>query len=165
MSGSLPRPDPLLLAVIGLGAAVAALVLVFVVWTGQRRLLRRYRRLLFGPKEATLEGILLEQATTIETLHQRLSQLENAVEILGQSVVSHVQHVGIVRFKAFPEAGGDLSFSIALLDGTRTGIVITSLHGRQETMIYAKPVVNGGSTYALSDEEKSAIAKSIGKTS
>lgn len=157
--------NPLLFALVGTGLGLLALLLVLAVWLGQRRLLTRYRRLLFGPKGATLESMLLGQAATIDGLRDRLRTLEHVVEIQQQAALSHVQHVGLIRYQAFPDAGSDLSFSVAILDAHKNGVVITNLHSRQQSLIYAKPIVDGGSSYSLSDEEKSAIAKALGKTS
>ncbi len=72
-----------------------------------------------------------------------------------------VQKVGIVRFNPFREIGGDQSFSIALLDGKDSGIVLTSLYSREGSRVYAKPVQEGVSKYQLSEEEKEAIEKAI----
>jgi hypothetical protein len=69
--------------------------------------------------------------------------------------------VGLVRFNPFGEVGGDQSFSIALLDSDHNGFVITSHYAREASRIYAKPVKNGKSTYALSEEEKGAIKEAI----
>ena len=68
-----------------------------------------------------------------------------------------IQRVGMVRFNAFDDTGSDLSFSLALLDERGNGLVVSSLYGRNESRIYAKPVLNRQSTYALSAEEQKAI--------
>ncbi|HEY4767363.1 MAG TPA: DUF4446 family protein, partial [Candidatus Limnocylindria bacterium] len=68
-----------------------------------------------------------------------------------------LQHVGLVRFNPFEDTGSDQSFAIALLDGRRDGIVISSLHGRGQTRVFAKPVEGGESRHSLSDEEAQAI--------
>ena len=68
-----------------------------------------------------------------------------------------IQEIGIVRFNPFKESGGDQSFSIALLDGNKDGVVITSLYGREGNRIFAKPIKNGKSEYLLTEEEKEVI--------
>jgi hypothetical protein len=68
-----------------------------------------------------------------------------------------LQHIGLVRFNPFEDTGSDQSFAIALLDDERDGIVISSLHGRQNTRVFAKPVAKGTSAHNLSDEESQAI--------
>jgi hypothetical protein len=72
-----------------------------------------------------------------------------------------LQHIGLVRFNPFEDTGSDQSFAIALLDDARDGIVISSLHGRSNTRVFAKPVTGGDSAHALSDEESQAIRIAI----
>jgi len=79
------------------------------------------------------------------------------LEGIETNVQKHVQKVGLVRFNPFEETGGDHSFSLALLNGNDTGIVITGLHTRQRTRIYVKYIDTGKSEQRLSEEEIKAI--------
>jgi hypothetical protein len=72
-----------------------------------------------------------------------------------------LQKLADVRFNPFQDSGGDQSFALALLDQGGTGIVISSLHGRAESRIFAKQVTNGRSKHALSDEEQQAIRAAL----
>ncbi len=75
---------------------------------------------------------------------------------------SGIQKVGLYRYNPFDDLGTDQSFSLSILDSTNTGIILTSLHHRNFTRIYAKSVKNGeGDNITLSKEEKSAIVKAI----
>ncbi len=70
--------------------------------------------------------------------------------------------IGITRFNPFDDVGGDQSFTLTILDKNNSGAIITSLHNRDITRIYAKPIKNGiGENITLSKEEKSAIVKTI----
>lgn len=69
----------------------------------------------------------------------------------------HVQRVGLVKFNPFDETGGDHSFSLALLDGNKNGIIITSLHTRERTRFYLKEVLAGKTKLELSKEEDKAL--------
>lgn len=102
-------------------------------------------------------------AAAAESLHPRLRELGNEVEVLKKDVNSCMQRVGLVRFRAFDDVGCDLSFSVALLDGNSDGVIITSLYGRQESRVYAKPVKEGKSTYPLSPEEIEALNQAVGR--
>src|SRR5205085_12366467 len=82
---------------------------------------------------------------------------------LGELAKEAIRHVGVVRFDAFEDMGGRLSFSAALLDGNGDGVVITSINGRQDTRCYAKRVQGGTSIHNLSDEERQAIRDALGK--
>jgi hypothetical protein len=105
------------------------------------------------------------QAVFLLTKHdQDLSRMKVAArQLAGQQrrqaeqMSASVQRVGLVRFVAFEDMGGHLSFSAALLDGNGNGLVITSINGRQDTRCYAKPVESWTSRHNLSEEEEEAI--------
>jgi hypothetical protein len=79
-----------------------------------------------------------------------------------KSLTTAIQKVAILRFNPFDDLGGDQSFVLALLDDQSNGVVISSLHNRDNTRVYAKPVKNGqGDNITLSQEEKNAILKAI----
>lgn len=75
----------------------------------------------------------------------------------------HIQKVGLVRFDAFEDVGGKLSFAVAFLDDHGDGVVVSSINGRRETRIYAKPIRKGESIYALSAEERGALARAMSR--
>ncbi|NLK00292.1 MAG: DUF4446 family protein [Clostridia bacterium] len=82
-------------------------------------------------------------------------------EILDDRFSHALQRVGIIRYSAFNDVGGDLSFSLALLDGHGDGLVLSSLHGRDEARSFVKPIKSGGSHYQLSPEETQAVEKAL----
>jgi Protein of unknown function (DUF4446) len=103
-------------------------------------------------------GVLLARIERLEkaarTLHARDQRQQLQIE-------AGLRRVALVRYDAFDDVGGRLSFSCALLDEHGTGIVLTSINGRQDTRVYAKPVQSGTSTYNLSLEEEDAIAQAM----
>lgn len=70
-----------------------------------------------------------------------------------------LQHVGVVRFNAYHDTGGEYSFAVALLDAAGSGVVLSGLYHREQCRVYAKPVAAGDSSYTLTDEEREAIAR------
>lgn len=72
-----------------------------------------------------------------------------------------IQRVGLVRFNPFEDTGGNQSFAVALLDGAGAGIVVSSLHSRTGTRVYAKAIVDGRSDGALSEEESEALRRAL----
>ena len=70
-----------------------------------------------------------------------------------------LQHVGLVRFQAFHDTGGDHSFALALLDSNGSGVVVTSLYHRERCRVYAKPVEQWQSSLQVTDEETEAIKR------
>ena len=101
----------------------------------------------------------------------KIARLESAVRSLVGTdrrqqglIEGAVRHVGLVRYDAFEDVGGRLSFSCALLDDHGTGVVVTSINGRQDTRVYAKPIAEGQSSYNLSVEEEEAIRQALGRS-
>jgi hypothetical protein len=112
---------------------------------------------------ATLSG---DEA--VGSLLGRIERIEQAVRTLNQTdrrqqyqIEGSVRRVALLRYDAFEDVGGRLSFSCAMLDEQGTGVVITSINGRQETRVYAKPVTARTSSYNLSAEEEEAIRQAM----
>lgn len=103
-------------------------------------------------------GVLLGR---IERLEQAAKTLNGRDQRQQLQIEAGVRRVGLVRYDAFDDVGGRLSFSCAMLDEHGTGVVLTSINGRQDTRVYAKPVAAGTSTYNLSSEEDEAIAQAM----
>lgn len=88
---------------------------------------------------------------------KNIKDLDFKLEQLKDEVKLHIQKVGLVKFNPFNETGGDHSFSLALLDGNKNGIIITSLHTRERTRFYLKEVLLGKTKLELSKEENKAL--------
>ncbi len=141
-------------------------LLVFIsVNIKMSKLNKRYRKMMMGMENANIEGLLIGHIEEVRQAMSKVSELDREYQRLDGIVETAIQKVGMVRFNAFEDTGSDLSFAIALLDKKKNGVVLASIYGRNESRIYAKPIVNGQSTYHLSDEEKAALDKSLGKNS
>jgi hypothetical protein len=114
------------------------------------------------PPNERIEVLVDQHVKSIQRLESAVRQLATGERKLGEFLEGAVQHVGVVRFDAFEDMGGRLSFSAALLDGRGDGVVITSINGRQDARCYAKRVENGTSIHNLSDEEEQAIREALG---
>lgn len=150
------------IAVTLLGAALLALsVWVAMLQRSASALRRRLRAVFKGAGEAGLDEILdglLRDAQTTSARVAALSSLQKDLEVVLRRAV---QRVAVVRFSPFQDTGGDQSFAIALLDAEGSGLVISSLHGRTETRVFAKAVSSGRSRHTLSAEEQDAIDRAL----
>lgn len=90
-----------------------------------------------------------------------ISEIKKELRKLNEEGTTHVQKIGVVRFNPFKEIGGDHSFSLAILDGTCSGVIVTCLHTRERTRVYMKGIKKGKSDLDLSEEEKRALEKAI----
>jgi Protein of unknown function (DUF4446) len=140
-----------LIAMIAIGLSLLAIL--FVILGGARG-------------GASTEALAGDDA--VGALLGRIDRLDQAVRALHATdnrqqvqIEGSVRRVGVLRYDAFEDVGGRLSFSCALLDEHGTGVVLTSINGRQETRVYAKPVTQGQSTYNLSREEEEAIRQAL----
>ncbi len=145
--------------------AAVVIVLLVVVILQQRRLgraVRAYRELVRDEAGGSLHDRLAGSAEQAVRATERMGQIEALYAGIDERSRRSLQHIGIVRFNPFEDTGSDQSFAIALLDDARDGIVISSLHGRANTRLFAKPVNDGASTHTLSDEEAEAIRLALG---
>ncbi len=122
-------------------------------------ILKKFQGLVSGVKQENLIKILDKVLRSEAKNTKDLKALEKELKNLENEVTLHVQKVGLVRFNPFDELGGEHSFSLALLDGKDTGLVLTGLHTREKTRVYIKNIKQGKSKYALSKEEKRALDK------
>ncbi len=145
----------LFVLVVILGAWVA-----FVEYRHQN-LARSFRTLLTGRGGVDLEATLLDYVGRMDRVEQVAHGMEERAAMMETQYPYLLQHIGVVRFNPFPDKGGDQSFVVAILDGHADGVVLSGLHSRVDSRVYAKPVVGGQSTYTLTDEEKTAIARAM----
>jgi Protein of unknown function (DUF4446) len=150
-------------------AVLAGLLLVLfllVVVQSMRlgRAVRDYRALVGEGRGGSLGEVLEGHIGRVDAVARRQAEMEQVHAILEHRTLTSLQHIGLVRFNPFDDTGSDQSFAIALLDGERDGIVISSLHGRANTRVFAKPVQGGSSPHALSTEEEQAIRIAVSGT-
>ena len=142
-------------------ACVSLLVWVASLQRSELRLRRRLRRVLADGESAGLDELLDRQQRSIVSLGERLDAMNKLHHELEEITHRTIQKVGVIRYNPFNDTGGDQSFAIALLDSLGNGIVVSSLHSRTDTRVFAKPVQAGRSRYQLSDEEQEAIRKAL----
>ena len=121
------------------------------------RLFVFFNRLTKGVAAGDLRKILEKVISQEEENKVKISEISRRTSYLESDGKNHVQKVGLVRFNPFKELGGDHSFSLAILNGEDSGIIITSLHTRDRTRVYMKDVRMGKSSFELSSEEKKAL--------
>jgi hypothetical protein len=144
-------------------AVVAVLGLIIGVVALGASLFALRRRVPAVPplEDKELRDILEDQANALHALEQAARALHGTDQRQQGLLEEATRHVALVRYDAFEDVGGRLSFSCALLDDAANGVVITSINGRQDTRVYAKPIVSGTSSFSLSVEEEDAIAQAM----
>lgn len=146
---------------LALVAALAGIGMSVFAWTQLNVLKRRFAATLGGEEAGSLEQTLAKHMARVESVDTRLTELNTEYERLAITNGLASQKVSIVRFNPFGDTGGDQSFSLAVLDAHDSGYVLTSIHGRQGTRVYVKPVDYAKSKYSLSEEEQQALTQAI----
>lgn len=151
----LTTPEALAGSVAGVaGLFVAHLLLTLLLWRRVRGLSARLRAL--GDPAGEMAA-----GSDFVTLRARIARVEARLDSLEQRHQASLQRVGLVRFNAFSDVGGERSFALALLDDHGDGLVLTSVSTREQSWTYAKPVRGGASNHPLSEEERRAIAQAM----
>lgn len=138
--------------------ALAGALFLLAFWVLWLQL--RLHRLLRGGNGKDLDSVLYRLGNDVKTLYNARDEMKQAITTAEDRLQRSVQHVRVLRFNPFRDGGGDQSFTVALLDEKKNGVVFSSFHSRDGVRIYAKPVAGGGSMYPLSGEEQEAIKPS-----
>ena len=143
-----------------LAASLAVVALAIALWLAVRlgRLQRSYDALVSGSSGGSFTDAVAHQLGELAALRREVHAVGAEVASARSDLASTLRHVGVVRYDAFGDMGGRLSFSAALLDDAGDGLVLTSINGRSETRTYAKGVSGGASDQTLSPEESEAIS-------
>ncbi len=156
--------DELTLTYIGIG--ILALQVIWVVifsllGSKIRKLsdqLRSYEASTGIPDLAQLITELKQQSVRKQ---EQIGSMDSRVKELEHRLKRQRGKTGIIRYHAFSEQGNDLSFSLAVLNEEQDGYVLSAIHSREESYVYAKPLVKGSSPYPISPEEKEAIRQAL----
>jgi hypothetical protein len=146
-------------AAIAIGAgvlAVAALVVAGVAWSRLRGI-RAAQQTLLGRGSSDLVDFAVSLQGRLDENYRRIDELASGMAQLDRRVDGVVSRVAVVRYDAYENTGGHQSASIALLDASRTGLVLTAIQGRDYARIYVKELEDGRSPVALSPEEQEAV--------
>lgn len=149
------------LSVIG-AVVVGVLLLVWNIFLhiNISRVKKNQQQLFSGKSGVDLEKTILDHSKNMKELDRDIQDLYGISNKIHGLALKSVHKVGVIRFNPFKDLGGDQSFSVALLDGENSGVVISSLHTREGNRVYSKPVEKGKAVnYPLTDEEQEAISK------
>lgn len=157
--------DPGILVILSLILAIAAIVLVIMLFLKQSRLEANYKIFMKGKNAKTLEEAFKSKFEDIELVREQTDLLHKRMMYVEKSLNKSYQKCGIVKYDAFKELGGQLSFAYALLNDSNTGFVINCIHSREGSYTYIKDIVRGECELPLSDEEAEAVKTAITSTS
>jgi hypothetical protein len=145
--------------------ALVAVVLVAILAVRVRRL-RAAQRVVLGGSERDIVGHAAELRRDYEGLHayveDALSKVHTRLEAAEHRLDRAISHAALVRYDAYGEMSGRQSTTIALLDDTRSGVVLSSIHHRDSARLYVKRMRDGNAEIELSPEENEAVRSALG---
>ncbi len=155
--------DWILPAAAGLLTVCVLVLLILLIVQKKRidRLTQRIDRFLQGKDLADLEQVVTDGFRDIAVLKRNMNTVANALNQISDMYALSIQKMGIVKYNAFDEMGGNLSFALALLNKDNSGLVLNSVHSSDGCYTYVKEIVRGESYVMLGNEERAAIKQAV----
>ena len=152
----------LVVALVGLAVGAAGLALASWAWVKVRRV-REAQRLLVGGGRRDLVEFAVSLQGRVDDLHRAVDEIAAGLARVDRRVDGTFANSAIVRYDAYEGTGGHQSASIAMLDSSRTGIVVTAIQGRDYARIYMKELDRGRASVPLSPEELESVERAMGR--
>ena len=148
---------------IGMAALILILlILVIVLFIKNRKLCKKYNVFMSGEDGKSLEKKIMERFLQVDALQEGQDILAKHVKEIDETLLLTYQKMGIVKYDAFQEMGGKLSFALAMLNDVNDGFIINSMHSSREgCYTYIKEIIKGESFVILSEEEKQALQRAL----
>lgn len=153
--------DPAFILIFLLILIIVLFVLYVNVTLKYNRLKSSYNTFMKGKDGKTLEESMKERVEEIESILKVTKQNRMEIKEINKKLDRNYQKVGIVKYDAFNEMGGKLSFALAMLDGNNSGWVINAMHSREGCYTYIKEIVRGESYIELAEEEAESLEQAI----
>lgn len=153
--------DPFYLFIIMFMLQVALIVLLVLLYDKYNHLQRRYSTFMKGKNGKSLEKSIFKRFEKLEEVYAAVEENRNEIDKIYKKMESHYQKVGIVKYDAFHEMGGNLSFVLTMLDENNNGWIFNAMHSREGCYTYIKEIVKGESYIELGEEERQCLEKAI----
>ena len=151
--------------IIGLAALVLILIILMIINVVQMSKLKKsYKIFMKGKNAKNLEDTLIKRLNQVDDLIASDEDTKRKVQMVLDHLDNTYQKVGLVKYDAFNEMGGKLSFSLALLNRKNDGLIINAMHSREGCYTYIKEIINGNSVIMLADEEREALDMALENT-
>lgn len=153
--------DPMIFILILTVFCLLLLVLVIVTNSKLKTLSEKYEKFMRGKDLESMEELVMTRFDEMDKMLEDTEKNVKDIKVLFEDMKSTVQKIGIVKYDAFNEMGGKLSFALVMLDGNNTGFVINAMHSREGCYTYIKEIINGESYIPLGTEEKQALNQAM----
>ena len=148
-------------------AVVMAVMLVFLIINSVKikKMKLTYTSFMSGKDGKSLEEVILKRFKEVDELKKEDAAKKVQLDDINESLRFAFSKMGMVKYDAFNEMGGKLSFALAVLDNRNNGFLINAMHSREGCYTYVKEIINGESYINLGEEEKKALNKAINSES
>ena len=153
--------DPAVIIIVMM--AIMVFVLIYMVRVSMKltRFLKRYRIFMRGKDAVSLEKAFAQKFLEVDRLMEMSKIQANEISKLKEVLSRTTNKIGIVKYDAFPDVGGKLSFALAMLDESNSGFVLNAIHSKEGCYTYIKEIVKGESYIVLGEEEKEALRQAV----
>ena len=148
--------------IIGLcGVLLILFILTILNIVQMKKLKKNYRIFMSGKDAKTLEDTLIQRLDQVDSLLESNEENDRNIKVLSKNMQRTYQKMGLIKYDAFHEMGGKLSFSLAMLDMRNNGFIINAMHTREGCYTYIKEIIDGNSVIVLSEEEQEALKRAM----
>jgi len=153
--------DPFYLFVIVFILQLVIIVLLCMVYDKYKQLQRSYNVFMKGKNGKSLEKSIFKRFDRLQEIEELAEENRKEIDKLYEKIKNNYQKIGIVKYDAFHEMGGELSFALTMLDENNTGWILNAMHSREGCYTYIKEVVEGGCEIELAAEEEECLERAI----
>lgn len=151
-----------ILALVGVGVGIVGVLLGAMAWFRLYKLQHSYDLLAVAEGKESYVDVLARTREEMYELNLDVHELDRRLKVTRGELAQSLRHVSVVRYDAYGDLAGRYSFSAALLDDSGDGLIITSIHGRNENRLYLKGIAQGQPDITLSPEEEQAVTAAKG---
>lgn len=152
----------LIAALIAVAISVISMIIAFFAIARYKTVYRQYDMFMRGRDAESLEDLILDEKERIDKLEAEDIANKEVMRAMNRNIRASYQKMGIVHYDAFEGMGGKISFAMALLDYTNSGLIINCMHGANGCFLYVKDVEAGATDVQLGTEEKGALERALG---
>lgn len=147
-----------------IGAMIIMLIIIIVLMVKQSKLKKKYDAFMEGSDAKSLEDAVAERFNEIDLIKGNIQEIVNRLDGVDKFLLTTYNKMALIKYDAFREMGGNLSFAVALLTEKNNGFIINAMHSSREgCYIYAKEIKNGQCEMLLADEEKQVLEEAMRK--
>lgn len=153
--------DPFYLFVILFILQLVIIVLLCMVYDKYKQLQRSYNVFMKGKNGKSLEKSFFKRFERLQEIEELAEENRKEIDKIYKKIKNNFQKIGVVKYDAFHEMGGELSFALTMLDENNTGWILNAMHSREGCYTYIKEIIEGGSEIELAAEEEESLERAI----